>query len=94
MTALRATGDGSFLKVSFHSIRSRLERLRLYVTIDPSYHFFSVVTSHKFIMGDLNADVTSGADSDAHTIRNLAKNLNLKVVQHVPTHPHTPNSYT
>ena len=50
--------------------------------------------SHKLIMGDFNADLSLAADADAHTIRNLAKDLNLKVVQHGPTHRHTPNSYT
>ena len=35
--------------------------------------------SHKFIMGDLNADLSLAADADAHTIRTLAKNLNLKL---------------
>ena len=41
---------------------------------------FSSDYSHKFIMGYLNADLTSAVDADAHTIRNLAENLNLKVV--------------
>ena len=50
--------------------------------------------SHKFIMGDLNADFSVAADADAHTIRTVAKNLNLKVVQYGPTHRHTANSYT
>ena len=50
--------------------------------------------SHKFSMGDLNADLSLADDLDAHTIRTLAKNLNLKVMQHGPTHQDTPNSYT
>ena len=48
--------------------------------------------SHKFIMEDLYADLSLAAD--AHTIRTLARNLNLKVVERGPTHRHTPNSYT
>ena len=50
--------------------------------------------SHKFIMGDLNADLSLASDADAHTIRILAKNLNLQIMQHGPTYRHTPNSYT
>ena len=50
--------------------------------------------SHKFIMGDLNAVLSLASDADAHTIRTLAKNLNLQIVQHGPTHRHTVNSYT
>ena len=50
--------------------------------------------SHKFIMGDLNADLWLASVADARTIRTLAKNLNLRIVQHGPTHRHTPNSYT
>ena len=50
--------------------------------------------SHKFIMRDLNADLSLASDPDAHTIRTLAKNLNLQNVQHGPTHRHTPNSLT
>ena len=50
--------------------------------------------SHKYIMGDLNVDLSLASDADAHTIRTLAKNLNLQIVQHGPTHRHTRNSYT
>ena len=50
--------------------------------------------SHKFIMGDLNADLSSATDADAHTIRNLAKELTLQIVQHGPTHHKTPTSHT
>ena len=45
-------------------------------------------------MGDLNADLSLASDAEAHTIETLAKNLNLQIVQHGPTHRHTPNSYT
>ena len=50
--------------------------------------------SHKFFMGDLNADLSSATDTDAHTIRNLAKELILQIVQHGPTHHKTPTSHT
>ena len=50
--------------------------------------------SHKFIMGNLNADFSLASDADAHTIRTLAKHLNLQIAQHGSTHRHTPNCYT
>ena len=42
------TGDGSFLRAGFlniNSLRSRIERLRLYLTESPSYHFFGITES-------------------------------------------------
>ena len=36
----------------------------------------------------------SATDADAHTIRNLAKELTLQIVQHGPTHHKTPTSHT
>ena len=48
--------------------------------------------SHKIIMGDLNSDMSSSAD-DAKTIKRLAGELSLQLVQHGSTH-HTPNSHT
>ena len=50
--------------------------------------------SHKFIMGYLNADLSSAAEADACTIRNLAKELSSQIVQHGPTHHKTPASHT
>ena len=50
--------------------------------------------SHKFIMGDLNADLSSTADADANTVRNLAKESALQIIQHGPTHHKTPTSHT
>ena len=50
--------------------------------------------SHKFIMGDLNADLWSATDADASTIRNLAKELSLQIVQHGPSHHTTPTTHT
>ena len=47
--------------------------------------------SHKFIVGDLNADLSSATEADAYTIRNLAKELSLQFVQHGPTHHKTQN---
>ncbi|OXU20192.1 hypothetical protein TSAR_007138 [Trichomalopsis sarcophagae] len=41
--------------------------------------------SHKVIMGDLNADLTSASD-DASVIRRLTKALSLRIVQYGPTH--------
>ena len=43
-----ATGDGSFFRAGFlniNSLRSRIERLRLYLTEDPSYYFFGIAES-------------------------------------------------
>ena len=40
--------DGSFLRAGFlsiNSLRSRIERLRLYLTEDPPYHFFGISES-------------------------------------------------
>ena len=50
--------------------------------------------SHKFNMGDLNADLSSATDADAYTIMNLAKELSLQIVQHGPTHHKTPTTHT
>ena len=50
--------------------------------------------SHKSIMGDLNADFLSTADADTNTVRNLAKELTLQIIQHGPTHHKTPTSHT
>ena len=50
--------------------------------------------SHNFIMGDLNADLLSTADADANTVRNLAKESALQIIQHDPTHHKTPTSHT
>ncbi|KAG7196749.1 hypothetical protein KM043_000050, partial [Ampulex compressa] len=48
--------------------------------------------SHKIIMGDLNADMTSRSD-DALTITRLGEELSLGLVQHGPTH-HVGDSHT
>ena len=50
--------------------------------------------SHKFTLGDLNVELLLAADVNAYTIRTPDKNLNLKVVQHGPTHRHILISYT
>ena len=50
--------------------------------------------SHKFIMGDLNADLSSATEADAYTIKNLSKELFLQIVQHGPTHHKMPTSHT
>ena len=49
--------------------------------------------SHKVILGDLNADLLSKRDAYANTIRSLAKELSLQIIQHGPTH-HKPKSHT
>ena len=46
-------------------------------------------------MGDVNAELSAaGADADAITVRNLAKELSLQIVPHGLTHHKTENSYT
>ena len=49
--------------------------------------------SHKVILGDLNADLLSKRDVDANTIRSLAKELSLQIIQHGSTH-HKSKSHT
>ena len=47
-TAVRGTGDGSFLRASFlniNSIRPRLKRRHLYASKNPPYHFFGIAES-------------------------------------------------
>ena len=46
--------------------------------------------SHKIIMGDLNANLLSAVD-DAKFVKQLAKDLCLKIVNHGATH-HKPGS--
>ena len=50
--------------------------------------------SHKIIMGDLNADLSSsGTVADAKTVKRLARELSLQIIQHGPTH-HKRKSHT
>ena len=51
--------------------------------------------SHKFILGDMNADLSAAdVDADAITVRHLAKELSLQIVPHGPTHHKTENTHT
>ena len=50
--------------------------------------------SNKIIMEDLNGNLLSATDADAITIKSLAEELSLQIVQHGPTHHKTPTSHT
>ena len=41
-----------------------------------------------------DTDLSSASDADAFTIRNLATELTLKIIQHGPTHHKTPTTHT
>ena len=50
--------------------------------------------SHKIIMGDLRADLSSKKESDTKTVRSFAGELSLQIVQRGATHPHrTPHRW-
>ena len=47
-TAVTGTRDGGFLKADFlnvNSLRPRIEKLRLYLSENPNYHFFGIAES-------------------------------------------------
>ena len=80
-------------------VRARAH-IPLYLQIYAERYMFTILRdlnedySHKIIMGDLNADLSSKKDSDTRTVCNFAGELSLQIVQNGPTYPHpTPHRW-